>query len=257
MTASKFLRASICLLLAAFPHSITAAELTGEDILKSSQIAYDALASYSDNSTAESDQKGERKEATYSTHLLRPNLYKMEWAVKDPDSSFKLTGVLRSDGTACLITISSGSSTDAMPPTKMSNLREGLGALILGSGIEIGTDVPSIFFPKETGGVGLLAAVLKPNPQKTTTINKKADEKIGPTDCFTVSITKVAHMKMSGGKTEEVTDNTQLWIGKEDFLIRQFRTTFPGLINQGPMTMTITHHDVSANPHLTPKDFSG
>ncbi len=249
---NRLCAASVCLLLTAFSQALASAEPTGQDILKASQKAYDALTSYSDSSTAMFNAMGERHEATYTTRLLRPNFYRIEWTESSPSGPVK--GVCRSDGTASDITLDFGKSPAVMTPMKTLDLKDSLDAITFGTGIPIAMDVPGIFFPKETGGGSILTASLSSSPQEKTTIDRQADEKIAQTDCFTITITDVMHVKSRSGQTDDYLSTTQLSIGKQDFLIRRLRDKFPGV--GGEETMTISHRDILVNPHLSPEDLS-
>lgn len=240
---------SICLVVMAFSRAIASSEPTAEDILKASQKAYDALTSYSDESTAEVDMKGEHHEIPYTTRLLRPNFYKIEWT--GTSASGPVKGVCRSDGTASITTLTFANSPNNMLPLKGPDMQTSIDSLVFATGgVPLAIDVPGILFPS---GKSTLTYVLNPKPGNKMTVGRQADEKIGQTDCFVVTVTVVMNVKGASGKTWDMTSTTELSIGEEDYLIRRLRSTSPGI--GGKMTMAVTHGDISANPHLSAEDF--
>jgi hypothetical protein len=142
-----------------------------------------------------------------------------------------------------------GTTPGERRPPPFERRPSGRGALAFGTGFLIGSDVPGIFFSRS-----MLTSFLSPDPRKKTTISRQADEKSGQTDCFIITITTVTNVKGSSGQTREFQDSTQLSIGKQDFLIRQWRDNPSGGL--GKTTITITHRDVAVNPHLSPEDFA-
>jgi outer membrane lipoprotein-sorting protein len=239
--------ASIFLLLTAF------SEPTGQDIIKASQKVYDALTSYSDVSKAEEDAEmpwlktKEHEEASYTTRLLRPNLYKIELTGSSPSGPYK--GIIRSDGAASLMTLTFGSAAGDTHSMMAPDLQSNIGAYILGSGIPIAIDVPEIFLPHKNANT-MLTELLSIKPGAVTTITRQADQKIGQTDCFVTSVVTDQKVPRPGKPDLHLHSRLSIAIGKQDFLIRRWQ------FGDGNINMTITHWDVVANPHLSPEDFA-
>jgi outer membrane lipoprotein-sorting protein len=233
------LAASVFLLLAAFSGAMASTEPTAQDILKSSQKAYDALTSYSDNSAAISNITGERHEATYTTKLRRPNFYKIEWT--GSSQSGPVNGVCRSDGTASLLTFGFANWPQVKPVSRAPDLQTNLGALVM-EGIPVGVDLPEIFLGE--GSNKQAPFVLFSDPRAKAKISRQADEKIDRTDCYVITVLQ----DLSGEP-----NSVRLSIGKQDFLIRQWREELGETANTA---ITVTHRDVSVNPHFSPEDFA-
>jgi hypothetical protein len=191
---------------------------------------------------------GQRSEVSYTTQLLRPNFYKIEWTQTNSNGPVK--GECRTDGTSSLVTIASTNTSDAVPPTNYQDLQSSLAVLAMATQVPIGSDIPGIFLSKTNS----LLALISPNPQVKTTINKQADELIGQTDCYVISVVTDLSVKNSSGQTRDVQETSRLSIGKKDLFIRRWRieTGSPRM----PFISTITHWDVSVNPHLKPEEFA-
>jgi len=135
---------------------------------------------------------------------------------------------------------------------RLPDLETSLAGLIMALEVPIGTDVPGIFLKQKD----VLTSILAPERQVRTTISRQADEKIGQTDCFVISVVtdlEVPDKKSPPGQMRDIRSTTRLSIGKQDFLIRRMRNEDPGL---GKMMMTITHGEDLVNPHLSPDDFA-
>jgi RNA polymerase sigma factor (sigma-70 family) len=164
--------------------------LAAQEIIKKSQDAYTGLTSYSDEGKeVGSVGKADVAPHTFSTKLARPNLYQIKWT---QDLGFySKTGVVWSAGNGDYLKMQQVSKPDKYPNTE--------GALSAAMGISGGASgiVPKSFFNLKSGIFGAMQSA-----------TKKPDEKIGGIDCYVLTQSK-------GGRTET------LWIGKQDFLIRQ------------------------------------
>jgi hypothetical protein len=164
--------------------------LAAQEIIKKSQDAYAGLTSYSD----EGKEVGSVGNADVAPHmfsikLARANLYQIKWT---QDLGFySQTGVVWSAGNGDYLKMQQVSK-----PEKYPNME---GALSAAMGISGGASgiVPKSFFNLKSGIFGAMQSA-----------TKKPNEKIDGTDCYVLTQSK-------GGRTET------LWIGKQDFLIRQ------------------------------------
>ncbi len=163
---------------------------TAQEIMAKSQAAYAALTSYSDEGkTVSSIGTTTVAPHTFSIKLARPNLYRVEW---DQNMGFydqKGAAWCAGDGDFRAM----GTSIN-----RSSNKEDALGSA---TGISGGASasIPGTFFKMNWGNQ--LGGTMK-------SATKLPDEKIGDTDCYVLTDAK-------GGRTRT------LWIGKQDFLIRQ------------------------------------
>src|SRR5882724_520856 len=164
--------------------------LAAQEIMKKSQGAYAGLTSYSDEGKeVGSVGKADVAPHTFSIKLARPNLYQIKWT---QDLGFySQTGVVWSASNGDYLKMQQVSKPEKYPNTD--------GALSAAMGISGGASgiVPKSSFNLKSGIFGAMQSA-----------TKKSDEKIGGTDCYVLTQSK-------GGRTET------LWIGKQDFLIRQ------------------------------------
>ena len=164
-----------------------------QEIVKQSQDAYAALTSYSDQGqTVSSIGSNAVAPHNFSIKLARPDLYRVEWT---QDLGFYAqTGLVWSAGGGNFLKM-----TQASKPTLYSNME---GALSGATGISGGASgsIPGTFFKLNWGNK--LGATMQ-------TAKRKPDEKIGDVDCYVLTQSKA-------GRTQT------LWIGKQDFLIRQY-----------------------------------
>lgn len=165
---------------------------TPREIIKQSQDAYAALTSYRDEGESVATV-GTAKVApqTYSIKLARPNLYQIKW-VQD-SGFFSQTGIVWSAGSGNFLKIRPGNQ-----PVKYSN-QEGALAAATGISGDASGSIPGTFFNLNWGNQ--LGAKMK-------SAERKPDEKIGGVDCYVLA-------QSNAGRTRT------LWIGKQDFLIRQ------------------------------------
>jgi RNA polymerase sigma factor (sigma-70 family) len=165
-------------------------QLTVQEIVNRAKDAYAALSSYSDDGKTTSTV-GSTVVAphTFTIKLARPNLYRVAWR---QDSMFYVqAGAAWSAGAGDFLKM--GDSTQ-----KCSSQEAALSGATGISGGAAGS-IPGTFFKMNWGNQ--FGPVIK-------SATRKADEKIGDTDCYVL--------------TEEKDGRTRtLWIGKQDFLIHQ------------------------------------
>jgi outer membrane lipoprotein-sorting protein len=227
------------------------AALTPGEIFEKAREAYAALTSYSDQGTVIATLNGLTITTTFKIKLARPNLYRIDW-LQTNDSPFSIPAKPQSvwsDGTGDFLDML------GQGPQKQASQEMALGGATGISGGAAAT-IPSEFF-KTNWGDRLGAA--------TRNDKQQPDEKIGDTDCYVFS--------------GSIKGNTStIWIGKQDFLIRQVRTLTsaaamkavideaakvdPGAAAHIPaipphdLTSTETHTNLVLNPKLAPPDFA-
>ncbi len=180
----------------AISQTSSAGSSSAQEIVKRSQDAYAALSSYSDEGTSVATIGANNVAPhTFTIKLARPNLYRIEWS--QITGFYNQTGIAWSDGSGDFTKIAS-------TPRTNSNMEM---ALSSATGVSGGADgsIPGTFFKMNWGNT------LGASMQSAT---RKPDEKIGDVDCYVLS-----HEK--DGRTRT------LWIGKQDFLIRQIENDTP------------------------------
>jgi RNA polymerase sigma factor (sigma-70 family) len=224
--------------------------LGAPEIIKRSQAAYAALTSYSDEGkTVASVGTAQVAPHNYSIKLARPNLYRIEWT---QDLGFYAqTGLVWSVGNGDFFKMTQDSK-----PRKDASMEMALSSATGVSGGASGS-IPGTFFKLNWGnklGAAMQSATSKP------------DEKIDGVDCYVLTQTKA-------GRTQT------MWIGKQDFLIRQIETDTSAAVlkamleteakkhpevqamlqrgNIGGDTKSVeTHKNIVTNPPLTKADFA-
>jgi formylglycine-generating enzyme required for sulfatase activity len=231
--------------------------LSSAEIYKRTQEKYAALTSYSD----EGESVGTLNDTTNSYRLdiklARPNLYRVDWV-----ETFSGKGKTSQDRPEAVWSAGEGDFSDFAFRAKEGAHKEASQqeALCHNSGSTGGATetIPGIFFK------------LKPFCQLGdgwAKAKRQPDERVGDMDCYVLT-----------GNAPDPEDGVQtLWIGKQDFLIRQHRAfvsadalkaamdarflkTHPGaVIPQGqyyPYTELETHTNIVVNQKLSPADFS-
>jgi hypothetical protein len=186
----------------------------------------------------------------FSIKLARPNLYLIQWT--QDFGFFETTGAVWSAGNGDFRLIQN-STTPAVHPTKYSTLEMALSSATGVSGSASGS-IPGTFFKMNWGnklGVDMQTATSKP------------DEKIDGIDCYVLTQTKVWGIQT-------------IWIGKQDFLIRQIETDTSAAVLKaqleaqakqhpemnlpttvvGDAKLVETHRNIVTNPPLTESDFA-
>jgi outer membrane lipoprotein-sorting protein len=233
------------------PNSVQASLSAGEIFYKT-QAAYAALASYSDQGKTVASLNGLTMTTTFNIKLARPNLYRIEW-VQTNDSPYSTTTTKPQS----VWSAGDGDFLDMLGqgPKKQTNQEMALASATGISGGAAAT-IPGTFFKTQWGNQ--LGGVERNDKQQ-------ADEKVGDTDCYVLAGT-------SKGTT------SMLWIGKQDFLIHQFRRVTsaesmkasmeeaakrnPSVAAQMPafvphdLTSTETHTNIVVNQKLTASDFT-
>lgn len=218
--------------------------LGAPEIIKRSQAAYAALTSYSDEGKTVFSLG--TNPTTFSIKLARPNLYHIGWT--GDRGFFTGTGLVWSAGSGYFYKMDQFNT-----PIKNDNMDMSLISAIGVSG-GAAASIPGTFFNLHWGnklGAAMQTAIIKP------------DEKIDAVDCYVLT------QKNAGG-------TQTLWIGKQDFLIRQIEgdcsladiiasmealaKQHPGiklLPNMGGYIKTVeTHRNIVTNPPLTESDFA-
>lgn len=194
--------------------SMTASEtangtnLTPQEIVNKSQIAYAALSSYNGTGRSITKQGNQIETIDFSIRLQRPNLYRIEWSQSQVVGSFSKNTSMTSNSGKEIIWSSGSGDFVAMPPSGKPNQKRDMPTnlgFVRGVSGEASTAIPGAFFGLTWPGYG--DSVLNPT---NSTLQKLKDEFVGGVDCYVILSGR------AGRKT--------LWIGKQDYLIRQFRT---------------------------------
>lgn len=228
------------------------ASLSAGEIFYKAEAAYAALTSYSDQGTTVAVLNGLTMTTTFKIKLARPNLYRIEW-VETNDSAYSTTTTKPQS----VWSAGDGDFLDMLGqgPKKQTNREMALSSATGISGGAAAT-VPSAFFKTQWGNH--LSGAERSD-------KRQADERVGDTDCCVLAST-------SKGTT------SMLWIGKQDFLIHQFRRVTsaaamktaldeaakvnPTLAAHMPaiapsdLTSTETHTNIVVNQKLAPSDFA-
>ncbi len=204
------------------------------------------MSSYSDEGTTiASIGSNDVSPHTFTIKLARPNLYRIEW--NQNMGFYNQTGIAWSAGNGDFTKM-----TGANTPRTNSNMESTLSSATGVSGGAAGS-IPGTFFKINWGNT--LGATIQ-------SATRKPDEKIGDVDCYVLS-----HEK--DGRTRT------LWIGKQDFLIRQIENDTPaaalkalleseakkhpgmGLPTSvaGDSKSFETHSNIVVNQQISPTDF--
>ena len=172
-------------------------ELMQDEIIQNVKAAYASLSSYSDEGTVITDKNGYTITHAFTSRLSRPNLYRIECeeSILSPSSTIGTqakAGAVWSAGEGNFLDTGSGAQkqvSKAAAFTSTTGVSGGVTSII-----------PRMFF-----NFGC-APLCRLGPD----LGRQADEKIGDVDCYVF---------VSGSAASTQT----LWIGKQDFLIRQVR----------------------------------
>ena len=195
-------------------------KLAAQEIAKQAQNAYAALSSYSDNGTVEVEGVGSNSyNMTFNIHLARPNLYRIHWARAEAKVGLEpMAGTAWSDGTGDYV--DAGFSGKLKKDDVQSAL--GLGTSVSGNSA---INIPGTFFQQPWGDVLNLTATGKVETKK------EKDERIGGVDCYVISrMADAAQLHAEGmlpnmGNMGMAASTDVLWIGKQDHLIHQIRSS--------------------------------
>lgn len=186
-------------------------DLTKEEIFKKSQAAYASLVSYSDEGktiTTTSGLKATSEGKTFpipnelvnttsfTTKLARPNLYRITWEMSSswPDGPPSRRSAVWSAG--------DGDFLDGGWGIVKQKDQEMALAGATGISSDAAGEIPAAFFGTKWANPFCCLA---------RGLTRQADEKVGDVDCYVFA-----------GGTKDLMRT--IWIGKEDFLIRQVRT---------------------------------
>lgn len=199
--------------------------LTPLQIARESQNAYDALTSYSDNGTAVIEGGGTTENITFNIRLQRPGFYRVDWTTTGGFYSSK--GVIWNNGSGNYFVMGAANQMDAAKPQKLSSMEMALASAGGVSGTAADA-IPGTFFNVNWGGQ------LEIFSSSRVQTRRFPDETVGGVACYVIEDTlhpvKLPH---SSGTSGTVT--TQLWIGKQDHLIRRIKTTTRGASVQMPI----------------------
>lgn len=254
---------SICVATIAFSQNRTDSNLTPQQIFQKTLDAYAALSSYSDTGTTiKTETGGQTTTTTFSFCLQRPNLFRIVWT--QTSENFTNKGRWWSDGNTnfgendtYLLGGAAGQETNDEPAEiwlsfAISDERTESWSASL---------IPEIFFTEIFRSLGTDNILNQLVSQKTnTTLNAG---KIGNVDCHVISITfnAVNLPNFHTGRTI-----TRLWIGKQDYLLRQIQSTqeAPQIQNSNApianmksreTVFTQTHENISVNQKFSVSDF--
>jgi hypothetical protein len=234
------------LLLVAAPSALLAqdnSDLPKNEIIQKSKEAYAALTSYSDEGEVVSTINGLTITTMFTTRLGRPNLYRIEWqqSTSSPVLPPSKPAAVWSSGAGDFLDLGIGRGAEKEVSQEM--------AMGGATGVSGGSaaHIPGTFFNMMWGGQ--LTLLLR--------AERQADEKVGEVDCYVFT-------KANGGSTNTV------WIGKQDFLIRQVRNTASAAVmkemmdedTDGPKTEPTettsieTHTNIVLNRKFSPADFA-
>jgi RNA polymerase sigma factor (sigma-70 family) len=231
------------------PPAANSGNLTPQEIAGKSRDAYAALSSYSDDGkTVSSIGSTIVAPHSFTIKLAQPGLYRIEWK-QNVMAFYSQKGTVWSAGNGDFLQ-TSGS------PQKCSDKEMALSSATGISGGAAGS-IPGTFFKMNWGNQ--FGGSMK-------TAQRKADEKIGGTDCYVVAEDK------GSGRTRT------LWIGKQDFLIRQIENDtsaaamktmldaeakkhpelkqIQGMSVAGDAKSVETHMNITVNQQFSPVDFA-
>jgi RNA polymerase sigma factor (sigma-70 family) len=193
-------------------------------IAKEALDTYAALSSYSSTGKVVQESAGQTGTTTFSIRLQRPNLYRVDWSQTTGPLTSKGVVWSAGDGDYCLIE-PAGQKSNATPQ-KMRDMQMALASATGVSGTAAAV-IPGTFFGQNWGDV------LKVPASGYSQLKKGNDETVGGVDCYVVSSTvdpskfpAPAKARTAGGSG---TTTTTLWIGKQDHLIHQTRTSMSGM----------------------------
>ena len=218
-------------------------DLSASQIFEKSREAYASLASYGDEGQIVSTIDDGTVTTTFSIRLARPNFYQIEW-IQNSDPS----DAARPIRIQAVWSLGAGNFLDAEWGTQAQYNQEI--ALLTAAGPSGGAaaSIPMTFFHIESGDVlgdsGFGA-------------DRQADEKAEGMDCYVITW-------KSQGQTKT------LWIGKQDFLIRQIRTVVSAETMRAAaakwepeimsglrgFTSTETHTNIVVNKQFSPADLA-
>jgi len=182
----------------ALSQEIASNELSPGQIFQKVQARYAALDTYSDQGQIVT-LGGDKNVTTFTIRLARENFYRIEWAQQCESSpgTKPTPQAVWSTGVFNLLETGRGAEKQYTRELALAN------AAPPSSGAA--TTIPLIFFNIQDRALGIQVDDLDVD------VCRQTDEPVGGVDCYVFS-------KESSGQTRT------LWVGKQDFLIRQVRT---------------------------------
>jgi outer membrane lipoprotein-sorting protein len=192
----------------------TGGNATTGEIFKNAQEKYASMTSYSDDGQTVATLNGSTITTTFTIKLARPNFYLIEWQQKN-ESSYSTT----TTKTEAVWSAGAGDFLDmGLGVQKQKDQQTALSSAA-GISASASATIPGAFF-KMNGG----------NPLGSASGQKQlADEKVGDMDCYVFT-------SESNGRTKT------LWIGKQDFLIRQVRVVTSAEAEKALLTKAAKDH---------------
>jgi RNA polymerase sigma factor (sigma-70 family) len=202
---------------------------TPRQIAQKSRAAYAALSSYSDACKGATSGGGSSMTSSCVIKLQRPNQYRVTWTQQG--GPFGSQGIVWSDGSKNYYVMARDDEFAAAAPQTANDIQQAF-AFATGVSGSIASTIPAAFFDLAYGED--LAVVA--SDRGITKVKRLPDQKIGDADCFVVvsvldpstlapaKATSAPAMKLkSMGKI-----TTTLWIGRQDYLIRQLKSVTAG-----------------------------
>src|SRR6266850_6995556 len=192
--------AAIMLVSGATSSDAAGDDLAPGEIIRKTQETYASIASYSDEGQIVATMDGTTNTTAFTIRLARTNFYRVEWEQNSKTSYSTGSAAVQaawSSGAYHFLEMGYG------PQVKVSRDIALAEAADLSGGAA--ATIPRIFFNMQWGDPG---DQLGDSPWSA---NRQTDENVGGVDCYVL--------------TGELQGQTKtLWIGKQDFLIRQLRT---------------------------------
>jgi RNA polymerase sigma factor (sigma-70 family) len=194
-------------------------QMSEQAIVEKSRNAYATLSSYSDEGVTVSSVGGKSVTPhTFKIKLAKPGFYRVEWDQKD--LFFDNKGVAWNAGNGDFV-IAAGAGSPEKHDTKQNALAAATGV----SGGAAGA-IPGTFFNMDWGNQFAGSAFIR-----------KPDGRVAGVDCYVMT-------SVTAGRTRT------LWIGKQDFLIRQVENDTSAAANQAMMKGVAKDHPEMAAVNL-------
>jgi len=212
-------------------------ELSAQEIAQQTQDTYDALSSYSDVGTVIAEVNGFHKKTEFSVRLLRPDSYRVDW-IQTTDGLYTSRGNAWSAGSDNFVILASAGQKATYQPQNAHDLQTAFTVSAEASGLASST-IPRIFYSQDYSEVlGIPASSHYP-------LEKERDERVGGVDCYVVkSVTGPIQLRSQGALSKDAVKlgkTTRFFIGKQDHLIHQVRTTKVGA------SFIETHENIELN----------
>jgi outer membrane lipoprotein-sorting protein len=224
-----------------------------KQIVQKTIDAYAALTSYSDSGTVTTTGGGATTQTAFTIRLQRPQSYFIEWN-QTSGGAFNAGGKAWNDGTGDYFQMSLPGN-NAPKAQKMQNMQMALGAAT-GVSSQAASMIPSLFFDQGFGNM------LRGSLSGASHLTQSKDERFAGIDCFVITSeldsSKLPKNNASGfaSKIAGRLSNTKttFWIGKQDGLVHQTRTSVT--MNKNDVKLTdsdITEMLKAQNKAATPE----